>query len=314
MIKALYNHIDIDQLNIIMMIIALAVAYYIPVELVLISYAFLGPAHYLTQISWMHDRAYFTGSNFLLWAFVLLSLAFTFMYYLGVFNTIYYAYMLCAALSIAMSYVFFQTTGRRFTMSAIFFAVMIGLVNISPGFSLTIGVFLPTILHIYVFTLLFMLYGAMKTGSPWAYLSCLMMVICAAYFFILEPESRIYFPEMTHANIGPFAVVADHLQRIFSFGGHVSGVSMLGMLSFAYTYHYLNWFTKVNIIQWNQIPKRRIGVMVLLYLMTISLYLYDYRIGFLSILFLSLLHVLLELPLNVMTIRAVASRILGILK
>src|SRR4051812_17287958 len=38
-------------------------AHLLPFELVLFSYAFLGPAHYLTEISWLHDRKYFSGVN-----------------------------------------------------------------------------------------------------------------------------------------------------------------------------------------------------------------------------------------------------------
>ncbi len=38
---------------------ALALAYLLPFELLVLSYTVLGPAHYLTEISWLHDRKYF---------------------------------------------------------------------------------------------------------------------------------------------------------------------------------------------------------------------------------------------------------------
>ena len=41
------------------MVLSLVVAAVVPFELFLISYAVLGPLHYLTEISWLHDRQYF---------------------------------------------------------------------------------------------------------------------------------------------------------------------------------------------------------------------------------------------------------------
>lgn len=53
---------QINYLNVGLMIVSCLVAYVIPFELFLFSYAVLGPLHYLTEISWLHDRGYFTGS------------------------------------------------------------------------------------------------------------------------------------------------------------------------------------------------------------------------------------------------------------
>src|SRR5277367_585789 len=50
----------INYLNIGLMLISCVVALYIPFELFLFAYAVLGPAHYLTEISWLHKRGYFT--------------------------------------------------------------------------------------------------------------------------------------------------------------------------------------------------------------------------------------------------------------
>src|SRR5689334_4065727 len=51
---------SVDYVNIGMMVLALIVAAVVPFELFLISYAVLGPLHYLTEISWLHDRRFFT--------------------------------------------------------------------------------------------------------------------------------------------------------------------------------------------------------------------------------------------------------------
>src|SRR6267378_2506554 len=42
-----------------LMLSALGVTYLVPFELLLLSYVVLGPAHYFTEISWLHDRKYF---------------------------------------------------------------------------------------------------------------------------------------------------------------------------------------------------------------------------------------------------------------
>src|SRR6478736_2170990 len=49
----------VEYANIGLMVLSLVVAAVVPFELFLISYAVLGPLHYLTEISWLHDRQYF---------------------------------------------------------------------------------------------------------------------------------------------------------------------------------------------------------------------------------------------------------------
>ena len=50
----------VEYANIGLMVLSLVVAAVVPFELFLISYAVLGPLHYLTEISWLHDRRYFS--------------------------------------------------------------------------------------------------------------------------------------------------------------------------------------------------------------------------------------------------------------
>ena len=49
----------VNYLNIGLMLITAVLAYYFPFETFLLAYAYLGPLHYLTEISWLHDRQYF---------------------------------------------------------------------------------------------------------------------------------------------------------------------------------------------------------------------------------------------------------------
>ena len=48
-----------DAAHLGLMLAALGLSYLVPFELLLLSYVVLGPAHYTTEISWLHDRKYF---------------------------------------------------------------------------------------------------------------------------------------------------------------------------------------------------------------------------------------------------------------
>src|SRR3954462_9135471 len=48
-----------DAAHLGLMLTALGLTYLVPFELLLLSYVVLGPAHYASEISWLHDRKYF---------------------------------------------------------------------------------------------------------------------------------------------------------------------------------------------------------------------------------------------------------------
>ena len=74
-----------------------------------------------------------------------------------------------------------------------------------------------------------------------------------------------------------------------------------------YTYHYLNWFIKVEVIRWADVPKKRLAAIAALSVASTAFYFYDYELGFAYLLALSLTHVLLEFPLNNVSIRELAA-------
>src|SRR6185295_9642657 len=57
------NTSQVNYINIGLMIGSCLAAFQFPFELFLISYAVLGPLHYLTEISWLHERKYFTSGG-----------------------------------------------------------------------------------------------------------------------------------------------------------------------------------------------------------------------------------------------------------
>ena len=50
----------LDVVNIGLLIVSCILAFIMPFELFLFAYGVLGPLHYLTEISWLHDKNYFS--------------------------------------------------------------------------------------------------------------------------------------------------------------------------------------------------------------------------------------------------------------
>jgi hypothetical protein len=52
----------IDITNLLMIVLSAVMAWLLPVQLFVISYVFLGPLHYLTEIGWLHGKKYFSNT------------------------------------------------------------------------------------------------------------------------------------------------------------------------------------------------------------------------------------------------------------
>ena len=72
---------QINYVNIGLMIVSAASALMFPFETFLFVYAFLGPLHYLTEISWLHDRQYFTKGKFDYIPLLIIGVLITFLYF-----------------------------------------------------------------------------------------------------------------------------------------------------------------------------------------------------------------------------------------
>ena len=88
-----------------------------------------------------------------------------------------------------------------------------------------------------------------------------------------------------------------------------AGIVIMRLIAFSYTYHFLNWFSKTSIIKWHQIPKKNLAVVFLLWIASLALYFYDYYIGLKVLYFLSLLHVVLDFPLDHLTFIAIGQEV-----
>lgn len=273
-------------------------AHIIPFELLLFSYAILGPAHYLTEISWLHDRSYFVENRWSIVPFIplcALMIIFPDVAHITIITTCMYAVSLVIA--------------RRWRSRLL---IMTGGIIICGALTWAldlkaIWMLVPTLIHVFVMTALFMWYGATKENSKIGKLSVLVLFIAALTFFLQFKTVKI-FDEYLHENFryltGTFTAAMHHFG--LETGGSI--LKLAKFASFAYTYHYLNWFAKTRVIQWHKISTKRAAFIVAAYALSISAYAYHYGLGVSVTLALSLGHVVLELPLNAITIKSLVRR------
>jgi hypothetical protein len=168
------------------------------------------------------------------------------------------------------------------------------------------AVLLPTVVHVFIFTAAFMLYGALRSKSREGILSVILLFLAAATIFIITPEGKIYNSPFILDSFASFAGVSSELSNLLGTGyltlqevfNSQTGLVIARFLAFAYTYHYLNWFSKTSIIGWHKSAKPVLIVIIILWIASVALYAVDYQLGLRWLFVLSFGHVILELPLN----------------
>ena len=295
----------INYTNVALMLGSAALAWVLPFEAFLLAYAVLGPLHYLTEISWLHDRGYFTTGRF---DWVPLALLGAVAFVAG--NTTWLpwdgAVFVALVAGAASAYV------QNLVVKVSTFVAAVALaapVQSWPAAEIFFVYLLSTVVHVYVFTGVFILAGSMKSRSRSGYVSLAVYVACGTALLLAQPAAGQYAPSAyTQASLGPFAGLIDALTRLVPGDGQWHAVVAVGrFLGFAYTYHYLNWFSKTGIIRWHEISRVRMGVIGAVYVASLAVYGYDYRLGLMALYFLSIAHVFLEFPLDVRTIVDVTS-------
>lgn len=305
----------INYLNIGLMLISCAVALYIPFELFLFAYAVLGPAHYLTEISWLHKRGYFTRGKHDFWllaglALLLFVTAAWSGQSFGPQQSLNSAAFTFLALGSALVLVLTSTfSARLIGLAAV---AVLGLASLSTVGLLVVllATFVPTLIHVYLFTGFFILYGALKERSRTGFLSFAVFLLCPVACLLIDP--RMYTPS-AYAAVSYFRTLAPvNLTLLGVSTPHTSaeaanvglqllshrGLALMRFIAFAYTYHYFNWFSKTSIIRWHEVGTRRLAAIVGLWLAAVGTYAYDYSLGTKVLFCLSLMHVYLEFPLN----------------
>jgi len=323
----------INYLNIGLMLLSAALAFALPFELFLLAYAVLGPLHYLTEISWLHDRGYFLRREESPWSKHILGgwlalVGFTLLVMIyGIYQERVAQDPVSPAFEIWLFYIVFASAAALALRShpAIATGVIVltgtGAIFFSdtPWYGL-IAFLIITIVHLLVFTGAFMLQGALRARSLSGIVSIGVFAACIASFFLValpgHPASA--FIRETYA---PFEALNAQLIRAFGLGQARSfaevyessaGAAVMRLIAFAYTYHYLNWFTKTSVIGWHRISKGRGAVILLLWAGALAAYAYSYVLGFVLLYSLSVLHVMLELPLNSQSFAGIGRELRGL--
>lgn len=298
----------LNALNIGLMLFAMAAAFAAPFYLFLLAYAILGPLHYLTEISWLHDRRYFAPSPLHRRGWLTLLLATG-----GVMVVGYVSDLLSRPLSpaaeIGMFLLVFAAAGVvsfvRHPVNAIAICAVAGtgilFLSSSPMYGV-IAYLLMTIVHVFVFTAIFILAGAMRTRSRSGYLSLAVFAGCTTALLLAKipvwqqagTEVRSLYSTFQQLNLILLQFTGWAASRLYG----EAGIRIMRFIAFAYTYHYLNWFSKTSVIRWHEISPRR-GVMIAAgWLSCLAAYAVSFRTGFAVSYCLSVLHVMLEFPLN----------------
>jgi hypothetical protein len=299
---------QVNYLNIALMLLAAALAFLLPFELFLVAYAVLGPLHYLTEISWLHDRRYFTAGEYDKLILPALAILATILIYLDADSDPLAAGVGIAGLGIALTMFLFKDWLRRLLGTII---VIVLAFSFARGETVQVlfGLFLPSVIHVIVFTAAFMLYGALKGRSRSGYSSVAIYALCLASFFVIHPDTSGYrvgdyirssYAQFEALSIWLMAMMKLHPPDKYPDPFDLSNGAMviIRLLAFGYTYHYMNWFSKTSVIQWHNIPRSRLIAIIVLWLASIGVYAYDYNIGLVTLFLLSYLHVMLEFPLN----------------
>jgi hypothetical protein len=294
-----------DVLHLGLMLGALAAAYLVPFELLLLAYVVLGPAHYFTEISWLHDRSYFLPHRGIAAVLAIVAVVAALIDNASWFGfAMWGALVVCAMLA--------ATTSAIESMLLFMVAIALSAIMYSSGSSLAvIGILIPTLIHVCLFTLIFMVLGAHRAGSRVQAALVVVYVIAIAAILLLPPTAEIRISSFARVGQDYFGNVGPALGRLFGVPGLLLDTRLTSLLAFVYTYHYLNWFIKADVIRWAEVPKARLAAMVAASAASTALYFYDYAFGFTFLLALSLIHILLEFPLNSLALRQLGGVIQG---
>ncbi len=302
---------DVNWLNIGLMLAACGAAIAAPFQVFLCAWAILGPLHYLTEISWLHDRNYFTRRNMarrwwlglVVFAVITIGLAYAandpMQRNIPVPFQVALIYLVFAAAAAAIFVRDWLNAVGLFLILSLGLFYFSGFQNYAVAANL-----LVTIVHVFFFTGAFILLGALK-GKSWVGVLSLAVFVCCAIATVTVAAPYAVPSERIRQLYTSFEYLNKELLRLSGRTASVyeaAGVGVMRLIAFAYLYHYLNWFSKTSIIKWHEITRTRAVAITGVWLSGGLAYLYDYRLGFGILYILSMLHVFLEFPLNHQTL------------
>lgn len=326
-----------DTWNSLGILVAGLLALFVPFTTLVGSYLILGPVHYLTEIRWIARKNYFFGSSS--WPVVAgLATAAVAIPPLLYYNLLpllddsatlkagleSWSRWSNAAIVIAFAWPLLNMTvanGRVRNVGMVVIVVLALLMNNAASYKLWIGLMLPTLIHVYFFTLLFMIQGNMKKGArKWIGWTNVLAVIIVPILLVIIPSEMIHLeiPVIVKEGMDQIGMINlnAQLQAMMGLSDGKSfffyepqGIMVQRVLAFAYLHHYLNWFAKTSVIGWHkEISKRQAFQLVALFSVLIALYFLKFSLGLRLAIALSFLHVFLEFPVNIQSTKALFKR------
>jgi hypothetical protein len=297
------------------LVVSAAAARVAPLQVFIFVYAFVGPLHYLTEIAWLKKKGFYFGGGIIP-------------------ERVYVA--VAAVLCVAVSVDFYIHRGLTGYAIGILVVLSLGALVKRPyvlisalvagyvakffvhGLVIFVAVILPTLVHVYVFTMLFMVSGLVRERkrtvlgwvNPFLLVGLPVVLLATRWNY---PAPNTYW---IHAEAG-FASLHSYLVRLLGHNLHPdatiladpAAAGVLRFLAFIYLFHYLNWFTKTELLAWHRVSRANWGWITALYAVSVGCYLWNFVVGFYLVNFLSMLHVFLEFPLNWHTGRFLATSV-----
>jgi hypothetical protein len=323
---ALTTDKGINITNMSLMVLSALLSFVFPFHLFLFVYAVLGPLHYITEMSWLERRSFFIETKSDIWLYLLMSILLTIPAfdpdaYLARFGV---TFLMTAACFTFIIFFFKQPILKYITTVVVFFFIYGFNPDTNESTLFWVGIMLPTIIHVFVFTGLFILYGALKNKSKTGIASLFVFIACAASLFFFVPSGpSAPVQQFVEKSLINFNVINKSLLLLFGLDGSVTNLEqaldfsdnllfiqpaaivVARFIAFAYTYHYLNWFSKTSVIKWHEVSKKRMILILVIWIGAVVSYLVDYNFGFKILFLFSMMHVLLEFPLNFITIKGI---------
>lgn len=326
----------IDQLNIGLMLLSCLLAFLFPFQLFLFSFAVLGPLHYFTEIPWLHGKKYYTTGKYDYLMLIALCSIIAVLHYITTAQGVREGELIRLLGNLA--FVAFFGALIMATLKKMWHKV-IALIVLGTSsllfshfdfFQLLFSNLIPTIFHVYLFTGCFILYGALRHKSLTGFISLGVFALCTVLIFTIMPDpqsdrslslyirqSYVYFAGL-NLDLMNFLGLASVNKNSTGLGDLLfrsnAGIIIMRLIAFSYTYHFLNWFSKTSIIKWHLIPKKSLAIIFALWIASLGLYFYDYYIGLQVLYFLSLLHVVLEFPLDHRTFIGIGQEVKALFK
>lgn len=284
-----------------------------PLQVFLFAFAVLGPLHYLTEIAWLRRKSFYLSNSLV--------------------STRVYVFIAVAAVAVSLASsvlkhdMWFWTIGAMLLVSlSVLVANVYAIAAIAAAAVITafflrtwvffIAVMVPTLVHVFFFTWTFMVSGALRDrkGAATKWLNpALMLAIPAVLMFLplhyAQPRGVWLRAEsMTFLSI--HSKLAGDLHHTIALNETMMNdpviAGLLRLFAFAYLFHYLNWFAKTELLEWHRVSRGAWVAIGVIYAACLASFRISFRAGFLISSFLSLLHVLLEFPLNWHTLKFVA--------